>query len=592
VERVGRYEILGELGRGAAGQVYRAHDPKIGRLVAIKVLAPTPGAGEREAQEWRARFLREAVAAGRLTHPNIVTVYDVGEEAGRPFLVMELVEGEALDARLAARGPLPIDQVVSIGRQVAQGLDYAHRQGVIHRDIKPANILRLLDGAVKVADFGIARLSGAEMTHTGQILGTPSYMAPEQVAGGKVDGRSDLFSLAAVLYELTTGEKAFPGDTISSVLYRIVHEEPLPLRDLNPVVPAGLDVCLRQALSKDPAQRPADGAEFARRLGLALVGTTVMTGSAAAATVRLQAAPTPHPGRAFPWGWLTVGVAIGAIALGAVAWLHSSRAAPTTPAASRPVTAKAVPASLPKTGERNAEAEGERLAAERKRIEAERTRLAREQAELEADRRRMAEEAAIQKRTAEETARREATRPFGSPTPPTLSAPPVRFVGNTVFSSQELNALVEDHLQSARTPDQIRDAIRAAAAQVAQHYHAQGYTAARAIPQPPDVPGGSPSIRIAEGRIGILRAHGLTPAEERLVEDAFLPVLRLGVVQKQAIGEALGELSRRHGLVAKLRVEPGASPETLDLTVEPSGPRRTEADAVRGWPKKGGPFSR
>ncbi|MBI2563135.1 MAG: serine/threonine protein kinase, partial [candidate division NC10 bacterium] len=258
MERLGRYELLEELGRGAMGVVYRARDPRIDRLVAIKVIAPVEGLDPAQIQQRRERFQREARAAGRLAHPNIVTVHDVGEEAGRAFLVMELIEGQTLaevlrtrrplplDEVLRAflvmeliegqtlaevlrtRRPLPLDEVLAVGEQAAQALDYAHRHAIVHRDIKPANILLTRDGVAKVTDFGIARITGTETTQTGQTLGTTSYMSPEQIAGLPLDGRSDIFSLGAVLYELLSGEKAFPGETISTIVYRIVHEDPTP----------------------------------------------------------------------------------------------------------------------------------------------------------------------------------------------------------------------------------------------------------------------------------------------------------------------------------------------------------------------------
>jgi serine/threonine-protein kinase len=191
VERLGRYELLGELGRGAMGVVHKARDPKIDRLVALKVIAPAEELPPTERDQRRERFQREARAAGRLAHPNIVTVYDVGEDQGCDYLVMEFIEGQTLDEILRARRPLPLDEVLDIADQVAQALDYAHAHSIIHRDIKPANILLTREGVAKVTDFGIARITGTETTQTGQSLGTPSYMSPEQISGLKLDGRED-----------------------------------------------------------------------------------------------------------------------------------------------------------------------------------------------------------------------------------------------------------------------------------------------------------------------------------------------------------------------------------------------------------------
>ena len=187
MEHLGRYELLGELGRGAMGVVFKARDPKIDRLVALKVIASAVGLHPTEVRQRRDRFQREARAAGRLTHPNIVTIHDVGEDKGQDYLVMEFIEGQPLDHLLRTRRPLPMDEVLAIGEQVAQALDYAHAHSIIHRDVKPANILLTRDGVAKVTDLGIARITGTESTQTGQSLGTPSFMSPEQISGLSLD---------------------------------------------------------------------------------------------------------------------------------------------------------------------------------------------------------------------------------------------------------------------------------------------------------------------------------------------------------------------------------------------------------------------
>ena len=272
MERLGRYEILQELGRGAMGVVYKARDPNIDRLVAIKVISPEAGLDPEKAKELRERFQREARAAGRLSHPNIVTVFDCAEVEGRPYLVMEFIEGKPLDGLVHAGHDFSLEDVVSIGSQAAQALDYAHEHGIVHRDVKPANIMLMQSGAVKVADFGIARITETSVTRTGLAVGTPSYMSPEQVAGQKVDGRSDQFSLAVTLYELLTGEKAFPGDSLTTVLYRIMQEDPIPLRRVNPSFPEAVDQVLKKAMSKNPGDRYPRAADFGRDLLAAAAG--------------------------------------------------------------------------------------------------------------------------------------------------------------------------------------------------------------------------------------------------------------------------------------------------------------------------------
>jgi serine/threonine-protein kinase len=355
LERLGRYELLEELGRGAMGVVYKARDPQIDRHVAVKVLTTAPGLDPGEAQQHRERFQREARAAGRLAHPNIVTIHDVGEDQGRSFLVMELVEGQALDRILRTRRPLPLAEVLTIGEQVASALDYAHRHGIIHRDVKPANILLTREGAVKVTDFGIARITGADTTQAGQTFGTPSYMSPEQVQGLALDGRSDIFSLGTVLYEVLSGEKAFPGETISTILYRIVHEDPIPLRRLDPAFPAALETCLQKALAKDPAARYARATDVARDIRRAAEDTVVSAPADAPtqATVTLPAQPpvrTRRRWRRFLWPTMVAGgMAVAVTALLLAVWGRGSRIperpAPPIPQAPRTEAgrAKAIP---------------------------------------------------------------------------------------------------------------------------------------------------------------------------------------------------------------------------------------------------------
>jgi formylglycine-generating enzyme required for sulfatase activity/tRNA A-37 threonylcarbamoyl transferase component Bud32 len=280
MEQLGRYEILDELGRGAMGVVYKARDPNIDRLVAIKVISPEAGMEPTRAKELRERFQREARAAGRLSHQNIITIYDAAEDQGRAFLVMEFIEGTTLDSMMHAGHTFTMEDVASIGAQVAQGLDYAHQNGIVHRDIKPANIMLTKTGIVKIADFGIARLAETGVTRTGLAVGTPHYMSPEQVAGNKVDGRSDQFSMAVMLYELLCGEKAFPGDTLTTVLYRIVQEDPVPIRRVNPALPEAIDAVLRKAMAKSPDARYPLAGDLARDLEAVASGGTASVTSA------------------------------------------------------------------------------------------------------------------------------------------------------------------------------------------------------------------------------------------------------------------------------------------------------------------------
>ena len=271
LQKIGRYEIIEELGRGAMGAVYRAKDPAMDRIVALKTIISAALASD-EGSEFRERFFREARAAGALTHPGIVPVFDVGEHDGQPFLVMEYVNGRTL-ANVYDRGErLNLDRMCEIGQKIAEALGYAHQRGVVHRDIKPANILltsREIYGIErpKIADFGIAKLTESEMTMTGKMLGTPAFMPPEQFTGAQVDGRSDIFSLGVVLYWLATGEQPFPGGSLSTVLYKVVHTEPVPPRKLNPALPARFESIIQKCLEKDPSARYQTGEELARELG-------------------------------------------------------------------------------------------------------------------------------------------------------------------------------------------------------------------------------------------------------------------------------------------------------------------------------------
>jgi serine/threonine protein kinase len=263
-DRFGRYEILGELGRGAMGVVYKARDPKINRVVAVKTVSLT-GQPPEEELEYRERFFREAEAAGRLSHPGIVTIYDVGEEpeTRSPYIVMEFVRGPSLEKLLAGDNrKLPLEQALQLTLELAEALDCAHGQGVVHRDLKPANILITEDGHAKIADFGIAKLNLANLTLAGRALGTPAYMSPEQLNGEDVDGRSDLFALGVILYSILTGYRPFQGNSAVTVSFKVVNRDPVPASILNTELPPGLDYIIARAMAKNPAQRYQRGMEM------------------------------------------------------------------------------------------------------------------------------------------------------------------------------------------------------------------------------------------------------------------------------------------------------------------------------------------
>jgi serine/threonine-protein kinase len=252
--QLGRYQLLGELGQGAMGVVYRAHDPVLDRVVAIKTINLT--LPKDELAEYEARFYQEARAAGGLNHPNIVTIYDIGKSDRVAYMAMEFLEGEELRATLASGQPLPLVQALDVIMQVAEGLAYAHERHIVHRDIKPANIMIVRDGLVKITDFGIARMRTTEVkTMTGMILGSPKYMAPEQVAGRRADHRCDLFSLGVVLYETLTGEAPFQGDNIHGIMYQILNSMPPPPSVRNTELPHIIDLVVAKALARNVEER-------------------------------------------------------------------------------------------------------------------------------------------------------------------------------------------------------------------------------------------------------------------------------------------------------------------------------------------------
>lgn len=264
---LGRYRIDRAIGRGSMGAVFLGLDPLLGRQVAIKTMALGQEFAGAELVEAKQRFFREAETAGRLQHRDIVTIYDVGEEQDLAYIAMEFLKGHDLQRHTVGAQLLPASVVLRIGARVADALGYAHSQGVIHRDVKPANVmLHLPSGAVKVTDFGIARVTDASRTRTGMVLGTPSFMSPEHLAGQRVDGRTDLYSLGVMLFQLLTGQLPFQADSMARLMFRIANDDAPDVRSLRPDLPEALARVLARALSKSPAARQSDGAQMAAEL--------------------------------------------------------------------------------------------------------------------------------------------------------------------------------------------------------------------------------------------------------------------------------------------------------------------------------------
>ncbi|MGE7990112.1 serine/threonine-protein kinase [Pseudomonas sp. NPDC089554] len=279
LERVGKYRIDSVLGKGAMGTVYKAFDPHIARVVALKTIRKEL-LGDSQQQQMVSRFQNEAQAAGRLSHPNIVAVYDYGEDDGVAYIAMEFVDGIALNTRLQNQQPRRLAQVIGWMRQLLEALHYAHAKGVIHRDVKPANLIITSDDQVKVTDFGIARLDTSVLTQTGSMIGTPSYMSPEQFCGELVDGRSDVFSAGIVLYQLLTGERPFSGSA-TMVMQQILNQSPVPPSSLNPTLDPQFDLLIGQALAKRPDERFASARAF-------LVALEALSGPQTLASVELD----------------------------------------------------------------------------------------------------------------------------------------------------------------------------------------------------------------------------------------------------------------------------------------------------------------
>jgi serine/threonine protein kinase len=293
-QTIGRYRVEGLVGTGAMGEVYRAYDPVIDRAVAIKVLRPELIAGTGS-EQWLQRFRREARAAGRRFHPNIVAIWDFGDDDGTPFLAMEFVDGRSLDDLIKSSGPFEPSRSVGIIAQVLSALGFAHENGIVHRDVKPSNIMVLQNGDIKVADFGIARIDASEFTIVGDLLGTPAYMAPEQLSGAPVDHRTDLFAAGVILFEMLTGVKPFRGKSITEIMKFMETRGPEDITALNPAVPDSLKRVITKSVAFDPAQRYRDAAELSAAIFEAVPS---LSGDPRALKTRAPEAPTSEPGTA------------------------------------------------------------------------------------------------------------------------------------------------------------------------------------------------------------------------------------------------------------------------------------------------------
>jgi eukaryotic-like serine/threonine-protein kinase len=359
-QRLGRYEVLSLLGRGAMGSVYKARDPVLDREVALKTVGGLLMEAAEHRDEYLERFQREARAAARLSHPNIVAVHDLGvdEATGTPFIVMEYVPGVSLAALLREHATLPVAQAVEIADQVAAALEEAHRHGIVHRDVKPGNVFVDPRGRVKVGDFGIARIEGSDLTQTGVGLGTPGYLAPEVVRGGRADARADVFALGALTYALLAGRKPFLGVTPQTLTAEVLESDPQPPHVVRPEVPAAASAAVMHALSKAPEERTATVETFRHELTggepTQRVATAEVTAAtpAAPATMTVVTAPPAPPRRRAPWLFAAGMIAAALIGLwmasrgeGPAETRPSAPARAATPPPPRPVASAAPPAA-------------------------------------------------------------------------------------------------------------------------------------------------------------------------------------------------------------------------------------------------------
>ncbi len=354
IEQLGRFKITGTLGQGAMGTVYSAHDPLIERTVAIKTVA-CAGLSKDEADSFEHRFYREAKSAGRLNHPNIVTIHDVGRNESLAFIAMEFLNGQSLRELLDSGVVLPPERCAEIAADVADGLAFAHANGVVHRDIKPANIMVLDNGSVKISDFGVALIPSGSTTVEGTAFGSPKYMSPEQVTGQKVDGRSDIFSLGAVLYEMLTGRPAFDGEELTAVLYQVLHAAPPLPSSFNPELPRVFDRLLAKAMAKDPEKRYQNAMELAADLRKCrrLLRDARKKAEADGSASRRQARRAPAPVKTENSPWLTAAALASVISIvGTLVWYYGVKPkseamlAEAAPVASAAVSSVPVPAPV------------------------------------------------------------------------------------------------------------------------------------------------------------------------------------------------------------------------------------------------------
>ena len=353
--RVGKYELRHQIGRGAMGVVYEAFDTVIERPVALKMLRTDVFAPE-QLSDVRARFKREAHSAGRLSHPNIVTIFDYGEHEGAPYIAMDLMTGEELARSLESGARMALPQVVRVMEQLLGALAYAHDAGIVHRDIKPSNVFVLRDGTIKVVDFGLARIEASNLTETGTLLGTPAYMSPEQFLGLPVDARSDLFSAGVILYQMLTGDRPFTGSP-STIMQKVLRQDPVEPSVLNPTLSAAWDGLVKRALAKKPDDRVQSARQFAEYVRLVSEGKelpgSAPTGDATViidATVRIAPASSGKSRRGV---WAGLSAAVVLVAAGAAAWMYRPAQvpapaqpvaqAPSAPVAAAPTPEKAAP---------------------------------------------------------------------------------------------------------------------------------------------------------------------------------------------------------------------------------------------------------